>query len=64
MLAEFLWETFWKMVTWKTEEVLDLRKPSFRDGRCLKFTQDCVQWQSLVLEVLNVWILLSGFLFS
>jgi hypothetical protein len=37
---------------------MDLREIGCEDGRWMELAQDCVQWQALVLAVLNLLVLL------
>jgi len=37
---------------------MDLKEIGCEDGRWMEVAQDCIQWQTLKLEVLKLWILL------
>jgi hypothetical protein len=38
--------------------MIDLREVAYKDGRWMEMAQDHVQWQTLVLVVMNLWLLL------
>jgi hypothetical protein len=39
---------------WEGNNKIDLRETGYEDGRWMELAQNCVQWQALILAVLNL----------